>query len=160
MINQNMNTTKIIKTQWFPDEGLIETHLSGDVGLTVLEQWEQSLNESLEQIPNDSSFKIFINFYGFRAADFNAHKRFRNIIPMTMSKYGWKVGYLNIFEGQTNHIVCSNTRGIQCIAAAHCHQDIAKMELFETKYSSENEHYFIDPQQAIEWLKGINIPKC
>jgi hypothetical protein len=158
MNKQKMNTTKIIKTQWLPDKKLIVTQLSGDVCQTEIELWEQSLSESLEQIPNNKNFKILIDFYGFRAADLETHKRFRNIIPMTLSKFGWKVGYLKLFDGEADQLVCSNNRGIQCIAAAHCHQDIAKMELFETRYSKENEHYFHDPQKAIRWIEDILLP--
>lgn len=97
--------------------------------------------------------------YGFKAVDINAHKKFRGIIPLTLADYGWKVGYLGLFEEESKYIDIKNIRGIKCMGAAHSHHDISKMNLYESKFSSIAEHFFSDPVQAEIWIKNLAILK-
>lgn len=38
--------------------------------------------------------------------------------------------------------------GIQCMGVTHSHQDQTKMDLYEFRFSTEQEHYFLDPTAA------------
>jgi hypothetical protein len=88
----------------------------------------------------------------FKAINFEAHKCFRNVIPLTLAKYGWKVGYVDLFAEESSQMEYSNTRGIRCIKAAHVHQDETKIGLYERSYSREDERYFTDLEEASAWL--------
>lgn len=143
-------------TLWFPETKTIDTHISGSVNFSGVEQWEASLHRALSQIENNGVFKIMIDLHGFKAIDLDTHKRFRTIIPLTLSQYGWKVGYTDLFEEEAGSIQYMNIRGIQCIAAAHVHHDDTKIGLYERSYSRSNEHYFTDPAEARNWLQHIS----
>ncbi len=93
--------------------------------------------------------------YGFKAVDIDAHKRFRTVIPLTLADYGWKVGYVNLFEDEAQTMIIRKIRGITCIAAAHAHQDETKMNLYEEKFSCNKERFFSDPIQARLWIENF-----
>jgi len=151
-----MTQSKVIQTQWYPEKQLVVTQISGDVDQSDIEQWESSLQSALGQLKEGEAFKIFVNLYGFKAVDLPAHKRFRNIVPLTLAQYGWKVGYVDLFEDEAQTLRYSNTRGIQCTGAAHCHDDRTKMERYESNYSRDREHFFTDPEQALRWIESLN----
>ena len=152
-----MLSTKITETSWHPEKRLIVTHISGDIEKDDIEHWERSFRNALEQIEDNSTFKIFINMYGFKAVNIDAHKRFRAVIPLTLADYGWKVGYLGLFEEEAKTMTYKNTRGIKCVGAAHSHQDETKMDLYETRFSSDREHFFTDPIQARQWIETLEM---
>lgn len=152
-----MQDTKIAQTEWFPEQKLISTRIGGKVELEDVEKWEKSLMDSLDKIEDNGVFKIFVNLHGFEAADLNAHKRFRTIIPQTLSDYGWKVGYVDLFE-ESKQMSFRNIRGIRCAAAVHVHQDATKIDSYEEKFGKENEHFYTDPFRAAEWIESYNIP--
>lgn len=60
--------------------------------------------------------------------------------------------YVDLFEEDAKKLVLSVTRGITCIAAAHCHQDAGKIERYQSHYSRPNEHFFTDPEKAEKWI--------
>ncbi|SKB70890.1 hypothetical protein [Dyadobacter psychrophilus] len=148
-----MSEVKTIGSEWFADEKLIITQISGDIEKEDVARWEQTLHAALNQIPDSGAFKIFINLHGFKAVDLDAHKQFRSIIPLTLANYGWKVGYLDMFPEEAEKLVISKNRNVQCIAAVHCHQDITKIEKYESLYSSDNEHFFTDVEAADAWIR-------
>lgn len=148
---------KVFDTQWIPATGLMITELSGDIAIPEIEMWEQSLSRELNKIDDGASFKILVNLYGFTAVNVDAHKRFRNIVPLVLSRYNWKVGYVDLFEEEARSIQYTTTRGIQCVAAAHVHQDESKIEKYESNYSRANEHYFTDPAKALDWITNIRV---
>jgi hypothetical protein len=45
----------------------------------------------------------------------------RTVIPSTMGNYGFRAGYLGLFEGVEIELL--KIRGISCIAAAHVQQE-------------------------------------
>lgn len=145
---------KITRTDWYPHERLIVTHISGDVDKQDVEYWQQSLEQALDKVEDHSSFKIFVNLFGFKAVDLDAHKRFRAIVPETLARYNWKVGYVDLFE-EANSMQYTTTRGIQCVAAAHAHQDETKIEQYETRFGRDNEHFFTNQEAAMNWIKGV-----
>ncbi|MBX2966356.1 MAG: hypothetical protein KF845_09440 [Cyclobacteriaceae bacterium] len=152
-----MTTQKIMESKWFADKKMLVTHISGDVNKGDIEHWENSLKQSLEQIQSNDNFKIFVNMHGFKAIDIDAHKRFRAVIPLTLAEYGWKVGYVDLFEDEAKTMIFKNTGGIKCVTAAHSHQDETKMEHYETQFSSAKEHFFTDPEKAERWIEALEI---
>lgn len=150
-------TSKIIETRWYPEKRLIITHISGDIGKSDIKQWEDSLKGTLDQIEDNSTFKIFVNMYGFKAMNIEVHKRFRSVIPLTLANYGWKVGYVDLFEEESKTMKYTNSRGVRCVGAAHTHQDETKMDLYETSFSSEREHFFVNPTKARLWIENLKI---
>ncbi|MBW0434515.1 hypothetical protein HGB47_12895 [Leptospira yasudae] len=148
-----METAIITKTEWDPKQKLVTTKISGKVEIEDVEAWEKSLLDSLAQIPDNGTFKIFINLHGFEAANLEAHKRFRSIIPQILSDYGWKVGYVNLFE-ESKSMRFQNLRGIRCLAAVHVHQDETKIGNYEEKFGKENEHFYTDPIRAKNWIES------
>lgn len=144
-------------TNWYPEKRLIVTHISGDIEKSDIDQWEECFKSTLAQIEDNTTFKIFVNMYGFKAVNIDAHKRFRDIVPLTLADYGWKVGYVDLFEEEAKTMVYKNTRGIKCVGAAHSHQDETKMNLYETRFSSNREHFFFDPVQARQWIENLEI---
>lgn len=152
-----MNTSKITETSWEADKKLIITHISGDIEKPDIEKWEKSFQAVLENIPDGDSFKILVNMHGFKAVDLDAHKRFRGIVPMALAAYGWKVGYVDLFEEEAKTMAYTNTRGIRCVGAAHVHQDETKMHLYQTRFSRDNEQFFTEPDRAREWIGNLAI---
>ncbi|QHV93659.1 hypothetical protein [Spirosoma endbachense] len=148
--------TKVAKSEWYPGKKLIITQLSGDIKEADVVLWEKSLQDTLAQIGDHGSFKIFINLHGFTATDFATHKQFRGIIPETLARYGWKVGYVDLFV-EAAKMRYTNTRGITCVAAAHTHQDALKIDAYEQRFGRENEHFFTDPQKAYEWIDSVDL---
>lgn len=151
-----MENRAITETHWYPEKQLVVTEISGDIDKADIEKWETSLTQTLAKIEDNKAFKIFVNLYGFKAVNIDAHKKFRDIVPLTLAQYGWKVGYVNLFEEEAKDLVLSTTRGIKCIGAAHAHQDATKMDLYETRFSSANEHFFVDPQAALQWIENLD----
>ena len=150
-----MSDLKTAKTDWEPASRLIITHISGDLEKGDVIRWEQSLHEALGRIEDGGTFRIFVNLHGFTALSLDAHKHFRTIVPLTLADYGWKVGYVAMFEEEADKLVLSSKRNIRCVAAAHCHQDVTKIEKYESLYSSPNEHFFTDPEEAEAWIRSI-----
>lgn len=153
-LNQ-MSDLKIAKTDWEPENRLIITHISGDMGKEDVIRWENSLYEALDRIGDGGTFSIFVNLHGFTAVNLDAHKHFRNIVPLTLAEYGWKVGYLAMFEEEAAQLVLTSKRNIRCVAAVHCHQDETKIEKYESLYSSPKERFFTDPEKAEAWIRSV-----
>lgn len=148
---------KIITTEWYPDKSILITHLAGNISTEDLAVWEESFKTSLDMIEANACFKIFVNLHGFKAVDLMTHKSFRTIIPITLSEYGWKVGYIGLFEKEAEDIVFISKRGITCIAAAHCHHDATKIERYESQFGRYNERFFTDPVLAEHWLRNLEV---
>jgi hypothetical protein len=151
-----MEQSKIIGTQWLPEEKLIITQITGDVTQEDISDWEKGLHNCLKKIEDNSSFKIFVNLFGFKAIDIEAHKSFRGIVPLTLADYGWKVGYVDLFD-EASSMIFKNERGIKCVAAAHTHQDASKIEQYENRFGRKEEHFFTDQKKAEEWIKSISV---
>jgi hypothetical protein len=145
---------KLIKTSWHPDRGLLVTQISGEITINDIIHWEGTLSAALAEIADGMEFKILVDLFGFKAIDIQAHKRFRAIIPSMLSQYGWKVGYVDLFPEQATSMVLSNLRKVKCIAAAHCHHDISKMELYQREFGRHNERFFTDVNQAQGWISS------
>lgn len=146
-----MTIEKTIQTQWFPDENLIETQLKGDITQEDVRYWKSTLDEAFAQINQGTRFKILIDLYGFKAVDLATHKLYREIIPLLLADYNWKVGYVDLFE-EAKGMKFASLRGISCYAAAHVHQDEEKINKYQKHFSRENEQFFTSPLKARAWL--------
>ena len=146
---------KTAETIWYPREKLVVTNISGEVNEQDISQWKTSLEEALGKVEDNGRFKIFVNLHGFKAINFDAHKKFRVIIPSTLANYGFRVGYLGLFpEAQ---IALKNTRGIQCVAAVHVHQDETKINNYDKHFGNSTERFFTDPNVAKSWINSIKV---
>lgn len=150
------NPKKTVNTQWHHELNLIETNLSGNIDEQDVIQWEKSLHDALALIPEGSQFKILVNLYGFKAVNIQVHKRYRDIIPMLLADYNWKVGYVDLFE-ESRLMKFRKTRNIACAAAVHVHQDGEKINKYEANFSRENEHFMTDLKKAKEWILSYPI---
>lgn len=148
-----MSEIKVMRSNWYAADRLVVTQISGTLDKADVAYWEQTLQNTMQQVPDSATFKIFVNLHGFTAADFDAHKYFRNIVPLTLAAYGWKVGYLAMFPEEAEKLEVTMTRKIRCVAAVHCHQDETKIEKYQALYSSPGEHFFTDPQAAETWIR-------
>ncbi|HEV7329467.1 MAG TPA: hypothetical protein VGN63_00350 [Flavisolibacter sp.] len=144
---------KIAESFWYPEQQLIITRLSGNLDMADVEKWETSLLQALSQVPDNGLFKIMVDLHGFKAVNFEVHKKFRVIIPQTLAHYGWRVGYLDMFPEANVNI--TTTRGVQCFAAVHVHQDESKIKNYDANYSRPNERFFTDPLTAREWIHQL-----
>ena len=151
MQRKKIDMEVIYKTEWHAELHMVETTLSGTVNEQDIEQWEQSLTQAFARIPDGTYFKIFINLHGFSAATLQAHKRYREIIPLLLANHDWKVGYVDLFE-ESKLMKFRKIRNIGCIAAVHVHQDEEKIKKYEENFSRENEHYMTDPVKAKQWI--------
>lgn len=151
-----MNKDTKVKTTWFPSEKLLVSEITGE---NVLKEeilnWKQELTIALDMIPPGSVFKLFFNMYGFKANDFEAHKKFRVIIPLLLKEYGWKVSYLSLFADEIQNEDFTNRKNAFCVAVAHCHHDESKMALYNSINENANEKFFTDPELAECWIKSI-----
>lgn len=146
----------ITKSEWVPEEKLVITQISGQADVAQIEAWNYSLQHALSQIEENGKFKIFVNLHGFQAVNFEAHKRFRTIIPATLANYGWRVGYLNLFE-EAAELPLTFTRGISCLAAVHVHQDETKIQKYDSMFGKETERFFTDPALGDRWIRSVVI---
>ena len=145
---------KIISTEWQPQDNLIITRLSGLLNREDIIAWEESLHEALGRIPDNTSFKILVDLHGFTAAHVDVHKQYRNIMPLLLASYGYRIGYLDMFPEA--NVELTVTRGIQCKAMANVHQDETKMVDYEKRFSKAYERYFTDFAAALNWIKLVS----
>ena len=143
--------TKKIESKYSAETGLFETSLSGLISTEDVQEWQNSINAVLAQIPDHSNFKALINIHGYEPQDVEAHKAFRTVIPLTMAKYSFRVGYIDMFEEAD--LPLSGIRDIACIAFANVHQDEVKMKKYQDNYAKSNELYTTDIKEAYKWLE-------
>lgn len=153
---KQMKAEKVIYSHWNEQKKLIITRIAGEVDRNDIEKWTMSLLSSLKQVPTQSEFKILIDLFGFRALDLEVHKKFRTVIPLTLARYGWKVGYVALFDEGTS-LSLSTEDGIKCVAAAHVHQDETKMEKYQSLFGTDKEAFFTDPLIAERWLEQLKV---
>ncbi|MCG6143586.1 hypothetical protein [Leptospira bandrabouensis] len=142
-----------IYTKWEKETALITTRISGAVTETEVTKWKQGLEKTFEEIPKGTKFKIFVNFYGLNPATVSAHKSYRDTIPLLLSKYNWRIGYLDLFE-EAKDLKLTSENGTECIAAVHCHHDSYKINEYERRFGKETEHFFDDPEKSESWIRN------
>jgi hypothetical protein len=143
------------QTVYLKEEKLVVTELSGDLDSNDIDEWQQSLTTVLGQLEQDTKFKILVDLHGFKASDFEVHKKFRVVIPKILAEYGWYVGYLRMFPEA--ELTIRSHQNIYCVAAAHVHQDETKIRNYAENYSMRNEGFFTDTYTARKWIKSVSI---
>ncbi len=147
---------KIAETIWHAEKQWIETTLSGDIEEEDVIRWEHSLTHVLDQLPEGTRFKILVNLFGFKAISLPVHKRYREIIPLTLARYDWKVGYVDLFDEATQ-LTCTLTRNIACVAAVHVHQDEEKIGKYQERFGRANEQFMTDSDRAKNWIRHFPV---
>ncbi|RYY58267.1 MAG: hypothetical protein EOO05_16955 [Chitinophagaceae bacterium] len=138
-------------TEWNPAILLLHTKITGKADFALVRQWETSLRQAVDSIPDNAHFRVLADLHGFEAASFDVHKYFRTIIPETMAGCGWRVGYLGLFS-EADNLPLKNIRNLQCIAAAHVHHDESKINTYQERFGHSREQFFTDPKKALQWL--------
>lgn len=146
---------KEIFTNWLESEQLLITRLAGMVDAEDVLQWKDSLFQALAQIKPGTAFKMLVNIHGFKAVNFDVHKVFRTIIPLTLADYNFRIGYLDLFEDAD--VVLQKKNNSYCYAVAHTHHDAEKMHLYERECSRPNDRYFVDPKDAENWIRSYGL---
>lgn len=146
---------KEIYSVWNQDNQLLTTRIGGNVNIQDVKRWSEGLHNTVNEIPDNSGFKIFVNLHGFTALDTEAHKAFRTVIPLLLARHGWKAGYTGLFEEEAAGMRITEERGVRCLAAAHCHHDAGKMEMYEARFAHDREHYFTNPDMAAMWIGSL-----
>jgi hypothetical protein len=139
-------------TKWEEGSNLITTRLSGPITEADAIAWEKDLTQVLQSLPEGTKFKIFVNFFGLNPSSVHAHKSYRNVMPLLLSKCGWRIGYLDLFE-EANDLKISSEKDIKCFAAVHCHHDSYKIQEYENRFGKVNEHFFDDPIFSENWIR-------
>ncbi|RYY88425.1 MAG: hypothetical protein EOO15_09110 [Chitinophagaceae bacterium] len=140
-------------SRWSPEVGLLVTRLTGEADLKTITAWNASLHLALAEIPDGADFRILVDIHGFKAANIEAHKAFRVVVPEALAAYGWRAGYLGLFPEV--ELMVKLTRGIRCIAAAHVHQDETKIALYEQRFATCNERFFTDRAEGERWVRAL-----
>lgn len=146
---------KFTESKWIPEQKLLITRLGGNVDLEDIKKWEGSLAEATGKIAPGSTFKAFINLYGFKAINLEAHKAMRNVVPLMLARYNFRAGYLDLFEDAIVDI--RKTNGIACLAVAHVHNDVEKVKLYQERFEKDTERFFTDEAEGEKWIAGIQI---
>lgn len=141
------------ESKWIPEKRLLVTRLGGNVGLQDVKRWEKSLEDAIAQIEGKSSFKAFINLYGFKATDLEAHKAMRTVVPFILARYNFKAGYIDLFEDTV--LTLENRNGITCTAVAHVHNDKEKIKLYQERFNKSNERFFTNPEEGERWIESV-----
>ncbi|WP_246839254.1 hypothetical protein [Leptospira levettii] len=144
-------------TKWEKDSNLIITRLTGFVTELDVKEWEIGLKQVFRDLPKGTKFKMFVNFHGLSPSTVTAHKSYRDVIPLLLSQYGWRIGYLDLFE-EANDLTISKTNESECYATVHCHQDGYKIQEYERRFGKENEHFYEDPIFSEAWIRSYEYP--
>lgn len=152
-----MITETRIESFFDPSTKILTTHLNGAVSLADVEEWITSYHKALKQIPPYTNFKVLVDLNGFKADNFETHKKMRTVVPASLAQYGHMVGYIKLFE--PNGISTSVTEGKKCIAAAHVHHDETKISLYQNTYAGANEFFTTDYLKAEEWINRYEQSK-
>jgi hypothetical protein len=147
--------TKINNSFWQPAEQLVTTRLSGLLDTADIEYWENTLIETMKQVPDHTEVKMLVDLHGFKAENFEVHKQYRNIIPLLLARHGYRIGYLDIFPEAS--ISLTTERNIRVVAMANVHQDETKMKDYQEKFSKPYEQYFTDSAAALAWILSVKL---
>ncbi|PJZ84867.1 hypothetical protein [Leptospira harrisiae] len=145
-----------IYTKWEKESDLVVTRFSGAISEAEVTEWKQSLETTFATIPAGTKFKIFVNLHGLNPISVSAHKAYRDIIPLLLSKYNWRIGYLDLFE-EAKDLKLTFENGIECLAAVHCHHDSYKINEYESRFGKPSEHFYDDPNKSETWIRSYSI---
>lgn len=144
--------SNMIQTTWNPVEQILRTRISGVLRPEQVEEWERSLEQASNQIPNTVNFAMLVDIQGYEVSeqDKAVHQQQRVVIPTFLARHGFEVGFFQLFEVQ-NTITPDPDRAC-CIAVAHVHHDCNKMALYNHNLGRSTERFFCRLSEAEEWL--------
>lgn len=141
---------KIIYAAYHAKVQVLEIRLSDIVSFEDIETWKLVIRKAVAEIPDNSEIRVLVNLFGFKAENVEVHKAYRNIIPLLLADFGYRIGYLDLFPEASLEL--SNHRGIRCVAMANVHQDATKMSTYQERFSTAREQYFTDQEAAVDWI--------
>lgn len=141
------------KTEWLPDEMIFSSCLKGKISDITIDQWQKSIEDTEMLIPSRQSIKCIFNLYGYEPCNMEVHKKFRDTIPLFLSRHDFLAGYLKLYPEL--NIPLSTLKGIRCVAVAHVHHDQAKMSGYQQRFAKNNEAFFSNEKEADDWIKSF-----
>lgn len=144
---------KIIYAAYHPTTQVLELRLSGLLNFEDIDTWKLMIMKAVSEIPDNTEIRTLVNLFGFKAENFEVHKAYRNIIPLLLADFGYRIGYLDMFPEAT--VELRHHRGIRCVAMANVHQDATKMKDYQERFSNPHEQYFTDQDAAVNWIYGL-----
>lgn len=141
---------KEIWAKFIPDENLIHIRFGGLVNLEDYDLLMKEINTCLSKIQDGARVKLYADLYGFKAENFEVHKKFRLVIPEIMIEYGMLPGYSKMFP-EVEIKVNPNPR-FNIVKAVHCHNDEEKINRYHKEFASINEEFFCSQTKAKEWI--------
>jgi hypothetical protein len=157
LLNPIFNMKKIIRVSWEPKQSLLSTTLCGRMDEEDIAEWKEMLQMSIDAIPDDTLFRLLANFTGVEAVNANVHAVFRMSLPHLLAQYDCRLSFLNLFPETA--IELSSKRGIRCRAIANVVEDAARMGDYDYRFASEQEGFFNDLNEALQWLNKVTATK-
>jgi hypothetical protein len=148
---------KIIRASWDPKQSLLSTTLRGRMNEEDIAEWKEMLQMSIDAIPDDTSFKMLANFTGVETVNANVHAAFRVSLPHLLARYDCRLSFLNLFPEAA--VELSSKRGIRCRAIASVMEDAEQMGEYDYRFASEQEGFFNEADEALQWLNKVAATK-
>jgi hypothetical protein len=139
-------------TSWNDTSGVLVTRLASPATAAEVLEWKASLDESVERLPDGSTFKLLVDIRGYEASEnAEAHRLMREVVPLFLARHGMRPAVLDLFPEATVEVTAA--RGVICTAFANVHHDEGKMATYEKRLGRDDQRFFTDPIAADEWLR-------
>jgi len=149
------DASPITEATWDPASRILVSRLGGTVTEADVRRWEGALAAALGEIEDGGVFRFVSDLRGYEAADMDAHKAMRTVVPLLLAAHGFRTALLDLFEGAD--LPLTTTRGIRCLAVACVHHDAGKMGEYERRLGRPTERFFTDRAEADAWLASLPI---
>lgn len=140
----------VFESTWDAARGLLIARLSGAATVADVRGWRASLERALARIEPGGSFGLISDLSGYALAEIGAHKHMREVIPRALAAHGLRTALLDLFEGA--ELPLQTSRGVRCVAAAHVHHDVSKMQGYERLLGRAGERFFTARAEAEAWV--------
>jgi DNA-binding transcriptional ArsR family regulator len=144
-------------TAWRAESRLLITELAGQVTLETVNAWQEELLETSERIPAGSTFTMLVDLRGYEMGEVerSVHRVMREVIPRLLAAFGFRPGYLDLFEPSQE--IAVTRQQATCVAVAHVHHDADKMAGYNERLARSNERWFTDRAEAERWIHSLGI---
>ncbi len=142
MLAKRMCGRNIAEGSWDAGASLVVARLAGTVSVEDVRGWKRSVERALARIEAGSRFKLIVDLRDYEFAEIAAHKEMRTFVPLTLARYGFRTGLLDLFEPLD--LALERTRGIACFAVAHVHHDPDKIAYYALRLGRTCERFFTD----------------
>lgn len=144
-----------IETLWSRDESLLVTRFSGTPDADAVERWIASFQRGLDELPDGTPFKLLADFHGCEPSSVEAVTRMRDVIPFTLTSYGFRTALFDLFGSPEVPTHC--TREVCCTALAHVHHHDSTMSEYERTLAGPRERFFTDSSEARSWIVSLPL---